>query len=67
MEKGLMQKARAGRQKALISLRFSRDFCGELSITRRFPELEPNDVVALFDTTQRHFSYNSMKPELQSV
>jgi len=67
MQKDLMQKARAGRKNALMSRQFNRDLCFELSSARRFPDLKPNDVVALFDTTQWHFSHNTMKPALQSA
>ena len=59
----LMQKARAGRTKALMSLQFSRDISFEQSNARRFPELKHNDVVALFDTTQWYFSHNTVGAE----
>lgn len=67
MQNDLIQKAQAGRKKALQFRQLKEGFGFEADRGRRLPELKPNDVVALFDSSQWQFSRSTLDYELQSA
>ncbi len=67
MQNDLIQKAQAGRKKALMFRQLKEGFGFDTGRVHRLPELKPNDVVALFDSTQWHFSRTTPNRELQSA